>query len=129
MFHRFDTKNRVAERPAHPIKNRRPQQECLDVAGLPRQHFFGQIVENQAVAAGKRTDEAGAIAAIPHCEGRQMQPGDPPLGACLERGDLGGRKRQSHHFSEKLRRLVGSKSKIDGVDLGQQAARAQARER
>src|SRR6266540_2471335 len=62
----FNAENRIAERPAHPIENRSMQQERLNMAGLPRKDFFGQIFEDEAVAAGERADKAGTIGATPH---------------------------------------------------------------
>src|SRR5258706_11284140 len=56
VFQRFNAENRIAERPAHSIENRGVQQERLDMARLPRKDFFGQIFEDEAVAAGERAD-------------------------------------------------------------------------
>ena len=61
-----------------------------------------------------------------HGEGRQVQAGNPALGARFQGGHLGGGKAQPHHLVEELGRLVRGEAQVGGAQLGQLAAGAQA---
>ena len=52
---------------------------------LVAQYLFSQVIQDIAVAAGKRPDEFGGIRTTAHGEGRHLQPGNPALGAVLQR--------------------------------------------
>jgi haloacetate dehalogenase len=70
-------------------------EDHLDMRRLAGEDFFGQIVHHKAIAAGERADEASQVAAIAHGQRRQLQPGNPALGARLQRGDIRLRQRQA----------------------------------
>ena len=100
-----------------------------DAFGLTLQHLLDQVVDDVAVVAGEAGDEAGDVVAPLHRERRQLQRGDPALGAPLQRGDVACRQVQAHHLVEVGRRLVGREAQVGGADLDQLAARAQAGQR
>src|SRR6266540_4762666 len=76
----------IAQRATQPVEDGGLEQECLDVLRLPHEHLFGQVVDDEAMTTRERRDKAGVVGAIAHREGRELQPGDPALGARLERG-------------------------------------------
>jgi hypothetical protein len=64
------------------------QQKDPDLVGLTRQDFVGEVVDNEAVAPLERLDEVGYFSALPDAaegERSELEPGDPALGALIER--------------------------------------------
>ena len=121
---------RVAQGAGQPVEDGRLQQESLDAFGLLFQDFFNQIVQHKVVAAGKRLDKAGCVAAS--CvqgplqgKGSQLQTGNPAFGAFFQRGDILRRKVQAHHLVEKLGSFGGGKAQVRGAQFGQLAPGAQ----
>ena len=73
--------------------------------GLALQHLLGQVVDDVAVVAGEPRDEAGDVVAALHRQRRQLQRGDPALGAVLQRLDVARAVSvQAHHAVEVGRR-------------------------
>ena len=97
--------------------------------GLTLQDLLDQVVDDVAVVPGEARDEAGDVVAALHRERRQLDRGDPPLGAPLQRGDVLRRQVEPHHLVEVRRRLVGREAQIGGADLDELAAPAQPRQR
>ena len=97
----------ASQRAAQAVENGCVEQERLHALGLPVQDFFDEIVQDEAVAAGERLDEAGEILLPLHGERGQLQAGDPAFGAALEGGDVLHRELQAHHLVEEVGRLVG----------------------
>ena len=58
----FAVHDRLTERATHAVEDRGPQQEGLDVLGLPFKHLLEQVIEHKAMAARERGDEAGPVA-------------------------------------------------------------------
>ena len=86
----------VAQRAAQPAQDRGLQQEAPDLLGLTLQHLLGQVVDDVAVVPGEARDEAGDVVPALHRQRRQLERGDPPLGAPLQRCDVLRRQGQSH---------------------------------
>ena len=99
------------------------------VLGLALQDLLDQVVDDVAVVAGEAGDEAGDVVAALHRQRRQLERGDPALGAPLQRGDVLGRQRQPHHVVEVGRGLVGGEAQVGGADLDQLAAGPQPGQR
>ena len=78
----------IAQRAAQPVQDGGLQQEVPDLVGLALQHLLDQVVDDVAVVAGEAGDEAGDVVAPLHRQRRQLERGDPPLGAPLQRGDV-----------------------------------------
>ena len=97
--------------------------------GLALQHLLDQVVDDVAVVPGEAGDEAGDVVAALHRERRQLERGDPPFGAPLQRGDVLRRQGQSHHLVEVRRSLVGREAQVGGADLDELAAPSQPRQR
>ena len=55
---------------------------------LARQHLLDQVVHDVAVVAGERGDERADVGTSLHGQRGQLQRGDPPLGARLQRRDV-----------------------------------------
>ena len=97
--------------------------------GLALQHLLDQVVDDVPVVAGEAGDEAGDVVSPLHRERRQLERGDPPFGAPLQRCDVLRRQRQSHHLVEVRRGLVGREAQVGGADLDQLAAPPQPGQR
>ena len=93
-----------------------------DMLGLTLQDLLDQVVDDVAVVAGEAGDEAGDVVSALHRQRRQLERGDPPFGASLQRGDVLRRQLQSHHLVEVRRGLVGREAQIGGADLDELAA-------
>jgi hypothetical protein len=119
----------VAQWPAQAIENGGAQQEVLDACRLPLQNLLHQVVEHETVAAAEGCDEACRVGSALHRNGRQVQAGDPALGARLQSSDLRLGEVQPHHLVEKFCRLIWGETQIGGAQLGQLAAGAQAGQR
>ena len=78
----------IAQRAAQPAQDGGLQQEGLDTIGLTRQHLLGQVVDDVAVIAREAGDEAGHVVSPLHRQRRQLERGDPALGASLQRGHV-----------------------------------------
>ena len=71
----------------------------------------------------------GDVVAALHRERRELQGGDPSLGAGFEHVDVRRGDRQAHRVVEVDGGLVGGEAKVGGADLEQLAARPQAGQR
>ncbi len=56
--------DRVAQITAQPVQDRRLQQEMLDLFRLPVEHFFGEVAQNEPVAAAQGGDETGWVGPV-----------------------------------------------------------------
>ena len=74
--------------PLEPVQDRGLQQEAPDLFGLTLQDLLDQVVDDVPVVPGEARDEARDIVAPLHRERRQLERGDPALGAWLQRGDI-----------------------------------------
>ena len=100
-----------------------------DMVGLTLQDLFHQVVDDVAVVTGEARDEARDVVAALHRERRQLERGDPALGAPLQRGDVARGQVQPHHLVEVRGGLVGREAQVGGTDLDELAPRAQASQR
>src|SRR5512135_1297247 len=66
-------RDRITQRPAQPVENRRLQQEIEYVFWLAVKHLFSQVVQHKTVATGECLDKTGRVRASLHREGRQLQ--------------------------------------------------------
>jgi len=64
-----------------------------------------------------------------HRERRQLERGDPALGASLQRGHVPRGQLQAHHPVEVRRGLIRGEAQLGRADLDQLAARPQSRQR
>ena len=56
--------------------------------GLALQDLLDQVVDDVPVVPGEAGDEAGDVVSPLHRERRQLERGDPPFGAPLQRCDI-----------------------------------------
>ena len=112
---------------AQPIQDRRLQQEGLDVLRLALQHLFQEIVEDEAVASGKRLDKGRNVRHISplYRHRRHLQAGDPPLGAIRQRGDVARGQLEAGDLGQKLSGLVCGEAQIVLAQLVDLATAAQ----
>ena len=118
----------IAERAGELVEDGRLQQERLDRSGLLLQDLLDEVVHHEAVAPRERFDEPGRAGSSPHREGRQLQAGDPPLGARLQGGDGFGGEVEAHRVVEEAGGFVWSEAEIGGAHLGEMAPRPQTRQ-
>ena len=71
---------------------RRLEQEAPHLGALAVEHLPDEVVEDEAVVAGELGDEAGDVLSALHRERRELQRGDPSLGASFEHLDVGRRR-------------------------------------
>lgn len=88
----------IAERAAQPAEDGGLQQEAADIVGLALQDLFDHVVDDVPVIPGKARDKACDVGAALHRERRQLERGDPPFRAPLQRCDVLRRQYQSHHL-------------------------------
>ena len=119
----------VAQRAGQRVEDRRLQQEAPDLFGLAVQDLLDQVVDDVAVVPGEARDEAGDVVSPLHRERRQLERGDPALGAPLQRGDVPRGEIQPHHLVEVGGGLVGREAQVGGADLDELAPRPQAGQR
>ena len=118
----------VTQRAAEPLEHRGLKQERAYLFTLVLEDLFGQEVQDVAVAAGERGREPGGIGLPAQRQGRQLQPGGPPLGAGGQRRHRRFRQAHAGHghpLPEQRRRLVRGESQLRGAQLGQLPAAPQ----
>ena len=74
--------------PGQSIEDAGPQQEPAHVVGLAIQDLLDEVVDDEAIVSGETRDEAVDVVPTLHGQGRQLERGDPTLGALLQRGHL-----------------------------------------
>ena len=121
--------DRIAQRAAQPAQDGGLQQEGLDPVGLALQHLLGQVVDDVTIIAREAGNEAGDVLSPLHRQRRQLQRGDPALGAGLQHGHVPRRQLQAHHPVEVRRRLIRGEAQLGRANLGQLAARPQPGQR
>ena len=105
------------------------EQEVPDRVGLAAEHLLHEVVDDVAVVPGEAGDEAGGVVAPLEREGGQLERGDPPLGAALQGGDVGGVEVQADDVVEVRADLGRREAEVGGADLDQLAARTQPGQR
>src|SRR5262249_3178953 len=122
---------RVAQRTSQLREHGGVEEEPANVLGLAAEPLLDQGVQDEAVAAGERVDEAGHARSVPGAgvaagrQGGQLQPGGPSLGAVLERGDVRRIEVEAHDVVEERVRLAGGEAQVRGAQLEELAAAAQ----
>ena len=114
--------DRVTQLPRQPLQHRGLKQKRAHLLALLLEHLFGQEVQDVAVAAGERGREPGGIGLPAQRQGRQLQPGGPPLGAGGQRRHR--RFRQDHAgfgrpLLQQCPRLVRGESQFRGAQFSQ----------
>ena len=97
--------------------------------GLALQHLLGQVVDDVTIIPREAGDEAGHVVSPLHRQRRQLERGDPPLGASLQRGHVPRRQLQAHHLVEVRRGLIGREAQLGRAGLDQLATRSQSCQR
>ena len=106
----------IAERAAEPVQDGSPQEEVLNALGLMTQDLLDEIVQDETVAPGERSDQAGDVLLPPHGERRQLEAGDPPFGAAFQGGDV---LRRRHAARERHRSAL----EVEALDVDDQQRR------
>ena len=109
----------VTQWAGEPVEDRRSQQELPHRLGLVRQHLLDEVVDEIPVSPGELGDEAADVLAPTDRQRRELQRGDPPLGAFLEGLDVLGRQAYPDVPGEVLGRLVEGEPQVGGADLDQ----------
>src|SRR6185369_17331023 len=111
----------VAQRSSQLREHRGVEEEPANVLGLAVEHLLDQVVQDEAVAAGERVDEAGHTRSVPGAgvaagrQGGQLQSGGPSLGAVLERGDVRRIEVEAHEVIEECVRLADGEAQVRGA--------------
>ena len=120
-------RDRIAQLPRQPLQHRGLEQEAAHLLALPLEDLLGQVVQDVAVAAGERGDEAVDVAAPAQRQASQLQPGGPALGPrgqrrgdCVRQRRTGPRSaRRRRDLLQQRRRLPGREAQFRGAQLGQ----------
>ena len=128
--------DRVAQLPRQPLQHRGLQQKRAHLLTLVLEHLLGQVVQDIAVAAGERGDEAVDVGLPAQRQARQLQPGRPALGPRGQRrGDRVRQRRtgprpagRSRDLLQQRRRLPRREPQVRGAQLGQLPAGPQPRQ-
>ena len=75
----------VAQRAGQPAQHRGLEQEGAHVLGLAGQDLAHEVVDDEAVVPGEAGDEAGDVVPVLHRQGGELEGGDPPLRAGVQR--------------------------------------------
>ena len=112
--------DRVTQRPAETIQDRRLEEEVPEVLSLAAENLLGQVVKDVPVAAGEGGHETGHVGLGTQRQRRQLQAHGPAFGAFGQRG----RYREveiGQDLAEQLGRLVEVEPEIGGAHLAQLA--------
>ena len=74
------SRERVAQRRAHPVEDRGDQQEIAYEGGLAGQHLIAEVVDDMPVRAGETLDECRRVSTVAQPQCRELQPGGPSFG-------------------------------------------------
>src|SRR6056297_458993 len=73
--------DRIAQRSRESMEDGGRQQELAQERGLPIEHFLGEVVEYESVAAGERRDERRDVVTPVERQRCELEPDGPALGA------------------------------------------------
>jgi len=128
------TREGVAQGPGQLVEDAGVEEERTDVVALSVQDLLEQVVQDEAAAPGEGVHEVadvrpGVGRPAPDRQGRELQPGDPPLRPGLERGDMLRAEAQAHDVVEEGGGLVLREPQVGGAHLAQLAAGSQPGQR
>jgi hypothetical protein len=93
-------RHRRAQRRRQPVQDRGLQEERPDLIGLPVQDLIDEVVDDEAVVAGKMVDEGSRVVATLERQRRELQRGDPPFRPGFEGLHVRGAQAQAHRVVE-----------------------------
>ena len=111
-----------------PLGDRGPDQERAQVLLDPDEDLVGEVVEDEAPAAGECIDDRGSIRSVRQGEGCQMQARDPALGPIDNALDERPLERNTG-VGQVCRRLLTRVAQVIGPQLDEPAVGPQAGER
>ena len=117
----------VAERPRHPIENRRASEELDLLRFQVRELLHAQVLGDEAVVAGELIRPLRALRCLER-EGGEIEPGRPALGPFVESVRLDVRHVHTRVREQGARLGVGERE-ICGTDLQKLTSRAIACQR
>ena len=117
----------VAERAAHALQHRRLKQEVPDLGRLASQDLLSKVVHDVTVVAGETGDEPADVGTTLQRQPRQLQGGDPALGALVEQRDVVIVEPQLHRAVEVGRGLLRGEAQVGRPNLDQLTTHPQLR--
>ena len=109
--------NGITQRTGEPVQDGGLDQERLDLVGLTLQDLLGQVVDDIAIVSREPGDEACHVLALLHGERRELERGDPALGALLECGNVVCQQVQVHRAVEVGGGLLLGEPEVGRADL------------
>ena len=120
--------DRIAERSAHAVEERGPQEEVLGLGRQAAEDLLDDVVEDETVAGAEPPHLPGLVGPAAQGDRGQAQHRSPALGARDERGD--GRGVELHrHRSEHLAGLGLSEAEVPCPHFQQLAPRTESGQR
>lgn len=120
--------HRLAQRCGETLEDGGVEQEAADGVGLPGQDLVDEVVDDETVVPGEPVDEPGGAGTVPQGQRRELERGDPALGAALERRHRVGRQPQVVEAVEIGSGLVPVEAQLRRPDLGELTPGSQAGE-
>ncbi len=118
--------HRVTQGRRETIEDGGLQQEVLHSGRLALKDFVGEVIQDIAIAARKRSNQLPGIGVTAQRQGQQLQPGDPALGALLQHGDIALIQFQPRGLPQESGRFFQRELQIGLANLCHLPARAQA---
>src|SRR5262249_6831274 len=118
--------DRIAERTSKAFQDGGMQQKRLHGGGLAREHLLTEVIQHEAVTAGKGGQKRGDIDPALQRERGQLQAGHPSFGAAFEGSNGRCLQVELHHLAQKRADLIGRKAQIGSTHLGELSAGSQS---
>ena len=111
--------DRVAQRGAEPVEDRRLSQPAPQLRVEAAEHLGREVLHQVLVLAGEPHDRPGGVAAAAQRQRGQVQRGRPALGPPLQGQDVRPAEPQAQHLGQQVSRLAGGEAQVRGVQLGE----------
>src|SRR5881227_1036229 len=98
------------------------QQKRLHGCGLQREHLLAEVIQHEAMTAGKGGQKRGDIAPPLQRERGKLQADHPSFCATLEGSNGPSLQVEFHHLTQKRADLIGGKAQIGSTHLGELSA-------
>ena len=114
--------DRITECTTEALQDRGVQQKRLHGGGLPREHLLTEVIQHEAMTAGKGGQKRGDIDPALQRERGKLQADHPSFCTTLEGSNGPSLQVEFHHLTQKRADLIGGKAQIGSTHLGELSA-------